>query len=150
MASHMICVRISPLAPTSAPAMMSSGLSSTKPAATAASPESELSSAITTGISAPPIGVTAKNPSSAATASSSQSHRPPARSATMSSPNTAQVAVRQMLTTRMPGNPLVRSIPCSLANATRLPVKVTAPMNAAIAAAELVRTVASARSMRSV
>ena len=58
----MIFVRIKPLAPTRAPATISTLLSMTKPAAQAAKPEKLLRSAITTGISAPPIGTTNKMP----------------------------------------------------------------------------------------
>ena len=67
MARHMICVKISPEAPTSDPAIISTLLSSTKPVAAAARPEHELSKAITTGISAPPMGNTSNRPNSEAT-----------------------------------------------------------------------------------
>ncbi len=56
MASAMSLVRIAPEAPTRAPAMMSTGLSMTKPAMATAVPVNELSSEMTTGMSAPPMG----------------------------------------------------------------------------------------------
>ena len=52
-----------PDAPTSAPEMISTLLSRTKPVSAAASPVNELSNEITTGISAPPIGSTNNTPS---------------------------------------------------------------------------------------
>ena len=63
IASAMSFVRIPPEAPTSAPAMMSTGLSMAKPAIAAAVPVNALRSEITTGMSAPPIGRTAITPS---------------------------------------------------------------------------------------
>ena len=62
MASAMSLVRIAPEAPTSAPAMISTGLSMTKPAIAAAVPVNELSSEMTTGMSAPPMGSTIVTP----------------------------------------------------------------------------------------
>ena len=56
MASAMSLVRIAPEAPTSAPAMIRTGLSMTKPAIATAVPVNEFSRLITTGMSAPPIG----------------------------------------------------------------------------------------------
>ena len=56
MASAMSLVRIAPDAPTRAPAMIRTGLLSTKPAIATAVPVNELSSEMTTGMSAPPIG----------------------------------------------------------------------------------------------
>ena len=56
IASAISLVRIAPEAPTRAPAMMSTGLSITKPAIATAVPVNEFSSEITTGMSAPPIG----------------------------------------------------------------------------------------------
>ena len=58
MASAMSLVRIAPEAPTSAPAMISTGLPITKPAIAAAVPVNEFSREMTTGMSAPPIGRT--------------------------------------------------------------------------------------------
>ena len=56
MASAMSLVRIAPDAPTRAPAMIRSGLFSTKPAIATAVPVNELRRLMTTGMSAPPIG----------------------------------------------------------------------------------------------
>ena len=135
MARHMICVKISPEAPTSDPAIISTLLSSTKPVAAAASPEHELSKAITTGISAPPIGNTSNKPNSEATPTIAQK--------ASGSPNTNQAPKPTLprtstpLKSCWPGNrtkPLSTSI--SLRKATILPQKVTAPMipEAAVAA----------------
>ncbi len=66
MASAMSLVRIPPAAPTSAPAMMSTGLLITKPAMAAAVPVKELSNEITTGMSAPPMGSTMVTPNTSA------------------------------------------------------------------------------------
>ena len=63
---HMICVRMSPEAPTSDPAMMRMLLPRTKPVAAAANPEAELRMAMMTGMSAPPTGTTMRMPSSEA------------------------------------------------------------------------------------
>ena len=62
IASAMSLVRIAPDAPTSAPAMMRTGLPMTKPAIAAAVPVNELSRLMTTGMSAPPIGRTIVTP----------------------------------------------------------------------------------------
>ena len=62
IALHMILVKIKPLAPTNAPATISTLLRITNPAAHAANPEKLFKRAITTGISAPPIGITNKTP----------------------------------------------------------------------------------------
>src|SRR2546428_11141270 len=56
MARHMITERMKPDEPSSAPAVMSSLLSSTKPIATAESPAYEFNSEMTVGMSAPPMG----------------------------------------------------------------------------------------------
>ena len=56
IALHMMTDRMKPDDPSSAPAMMSSLFSSTKPIATAESPAYEFSSEMTVGMSAPPIG----------------------------------------------------------------------------------------------
>ena len=85
MARVMMRVRMSPDAPTSEPAMISSALSksngapsgaedtSAKPVAAAAMPEYELRRAMTTGMSAPPIGMTTSTPPISATAASASS-----------------------------------------------------------------------------
>ena len=62
MALHMILVRISPLAPTKAPATIKTLFRITNPAAQAAKPEKLFKRAITTGMSAPPIGMTNRTP----------------------------------------------------------------------------------------
>ncbi len=62
MARHMMIDRIRPEEPSSAPATMSSLLSSTKPMATADRPAYEFSSEITVGMSAPPIGMISSTP----------------------------------------------------------------------------------------
>ena len=59
--------RINPDAPSSAPAMISTLLSSAKPVADAARPAYEFRSEITAGMSAPPIGITNSTPSTSAT-----------------------------------------------------------------------------------
>ena len=62
MARHMITDRMKPDDPSSAPAVMSSLFSSTKPIATADRPAYEFSSEITVGMSAPPMGSTSRTP----------------------------------------------------------------------------------------
>ena len=59
---HMMTERIRPDDPSSAPAMMSSLFSSTKPIATADRPAYEFSSEMTVGMSAPPIGMISSTP----------------------------------------------------------------------------------------
>ena len=66
MALHMMMARIRPLDPSSAPAVMSSLLSSAKPIATAESPAYPLRMAITVGMSAPPIGMIRRMPNASA------------------------------------------------------------------------------------
>ena len=61
-----------PEAPTSAPEMISTLFSSTKPVAAAARPVKELSSEMTTGMSAPPIGSTKSTPRTSAARSAIQ------------------------------------------------------------------------------
>ena len=62
IAFDMFTDRMKPDAPSSAPATISSLLSSTKPIAAAESPAYELSSEITVGMSAPPIGMIISTP----------------------------------------------------------------------------------------
>ena len=62
IARHMMIDRIRPDEPSSAPAVMSSLFSSTKPIATADSPAYEFSSEMTVGMSAPPIGRISSTP----------------------------------------------------------------------------------------
>ena len=68
MASAMTLVRIAPDAPTRAPAMIRTGLFSTKPAIATAVPVNELSSEMTTGMSAPPMGSVMVTPNTSAAA----------------------------------------------------------------------------------
>ncbi len=62
MALHMMMDRMRPDAPSSAPAVMSSLFSMTKPIATADRPAYEFNSEMTVGMSAPPIGSTSRTP----------------------------------------------------------------------------------------
>ena len=62
IALHMITDRMKPDDPSSAPAVISSLLSSTNPIATAERPAYELRSEITVGMSAPPIGRISSTP----------------------------------------------------------------------------------------
>ena len=62
MALHIMNVRISPLAPTSEPAMISTELEIMNPVKAAAIPDSEFRRLTTTGMSAPPIGRTRMTP----------------------------------------------------------------------------------------
>ena len=149
MATHMIWVRTSPLAPTSEPAMISSELSSTNPAATAAIPDSEFSSAITTGMSAPPMGDTTSTPSTAPTATSNQSHSVLPASTTIPIPKVPAAAAAAKLTNRIPTKPDHPSTSRSLPKAMRLPVKVTAPITEASPAAADRRAESVARSAAS-
>ena len=75
IASAMSLVRIAPDAPTSAPAMIRTGLSMTKPAIATAVPVNEFRSEMTTGMSAPPIGRVIVTPKIRA-AGEDQEHRP--------------------------------------------------------------------------
>ncbi len=68
MALHMMIARMRPLDPSSAPAVIRSLLSSTKPIATAESPAYEFKIAITVGMSAPPIGMMSRTPKRSANA----------------------------------------------------------------------------------
>ena len=76
IASAMSLVRIAPDAPTSAPAMISTGLSMTKPAIATAVPVNELSRLMTTGMSAPPIGSVIVTPKTSAAARITQRSAP--------------------------------------------------------------------------
>ena len=129
MASVICTVRIRPAAPTRAPPMIRALLSIANPAAAAASPENELSSEITTGMSAPPIGTTASTPTARATPATPQypagSAATPPQMAIAMSP-----APSRPLTTCWPGNTRGRpgKTPWSFPKATKLPVRVTAPI----------------------
>ena len=66
IARHMMIERIRPLDPSSAPAVTSSLLPSTKPIATAERPAYEFRIEMTVGMSAPPIGMMSNTPNSTA------------------------------------------------------------------------------------
>ena len=74
MALHMMLVRIRPDAPTSRPVTIRMVLATARPAAQAATPEYELSSAITTGMSAPPMEIVAQIPKLNASAIDTYNH----------------------------------------------------------------------------
>ena len=106
MARHMMIERIKPLEPSSAPAVTSSLLSSTKPMATAASPAYAFRIEITVGISAPPIGMMSRMPKiSASTAITMKACR--AQGAvgltTSSTPSATAMASTPTLTKFWPG-----------------------------------------------
>ena len=134
IASAISLVRMPPDAPTSAPAMISGVLSSTKPAIATAVPVKALSSEMTTGMSAPPIGSTiehAEERARPAAASTSAEHAAvPGRSTSRRTP-TANSSEQRV------GDPDRRgrrsggrgSTPCSLPAATSEPANVTAPMS---------------------
>ena len=131
----MIWVRIRPLAPTSEPAMMSSGLSSTNPAAEAARPEHELSRAITTGMSAPPMATVPSTPRSAPAPTRSQNQpRSSGRTTTITAAPT-ETRPRAARNKPRPRKPRSDRTSWSLAKATSEPVSVTMPMSAVSAAA---------------
>ena len=109
IASAISLVRMPPDAPTSAPAMIRTELSMTKPAIATAVPVNALSSEMTTGMSAPPIGSTIVTPN-ASDATSTAHSRPIAAAdddggATISqSPPPSITIVSSTLRTRTPGN----------------------------------------------
>ena len=141
MASAMSLVRMPPEAPTSAPAMIRTGLPMTKPAIAAAVPVNELSSEMTTGMSAPPMGRTMVTPKSsparttaprmATLVDESRVTTPAELSTSASNPTTATAANRKV-TARPPGMRigLPEMTPCSLPEAISEPEKVTQPMTA--------------------
>ena len=131
----MIWVRMTPLAPTREPAMMSRGLSSTNPAVDAASPEKAFSRAITTGMSAPPMATVPSTPKSAPAPTRSQNQpTSPGLTTTIVADATATTA-RRARSTPCPRKPRNDRTSWSLANATSEPVRVTMPMSAVSAAA---------------
>ena len=79
IASAISLVRMPPAAPTSAPAMISGVLPSTKPAIATAVPVKAFSSEMTTGMSAPPIGSVISTPSASAATASTTSTGDPGR-----------------------------------------------------------------------
>ena len=127
----MILVSINPEAPTNAPQMIRILLERTKPVAAAASPEQEFKVDITTGISAPPIGMTNRTPSIKAIARMVSKPVLLAGLIMTIMPIIRNKMKREMLKKRCALNTTGADLisPCSLPKATRLPVKVTAPMN---------------------
>ncbi len=141
MASAMSLVRMPPAAPTSAPAMMSSGLSSTKPDIAAAVPVKEFRRLMTTGMSAPPMGSTMVTPKVSETAKTTSRARiltslPSARTGDSPAENTSsnvpsRATMPRMAVVSVPpgtrmGLPLMS--PCSLPEAMSEPAKVMLPM----------------------
>ena len=138
MAFAMSCVSSVPAEPTTVPAMIIAALSSTKPSKPTARPVRALYKEITTGMSAPPMGSVIATPRISANTKSSD---------TTGSPDSAPTP----LTTMKPKPTVISNIakltnfwpekrtdlvikPCNLANAIRLPLKETAPMNPPTAA----------------
>ncbi len=129
MARHMMVVSSNPLAPTSAPAMMSRLLPSTNPAAAAARPENELSRAMTTGMSAPPIGMTSVTPAISATPMMAHIQKWPGLSARPApSPKVRPTTARLNSRSAESVMAALESSSCNLANATMLPERVMAPI----------------------
>ena len=130
IALHIIRVSINPDAPTNAPQIMSMLLDRTKPVAAAARPEQEFSVEITTGISAPPIGMTNKIPSSRAIARMASKPVLNAGLIMTTMPIVRNRVKSSTFSNRWALNTTGADLttPCSLPKATRLPVKVTAPM----------------------
>mmetsp|Transcript_23588 Transcript_23588/g.58468 ORF Transcript_23588/g.58468 Transcript_23588/m.58468 type:complete len:392 (-) Transcript_23588:343-1518(-) len=136
IATHMICERIQPDAPISAPTTVRSWLPSTKPSAASAQPEEELSTVITTGVSAPPMARVAcvpRNAPSTATPARAVTASPDAPAAAArkkAAPVATDPATAAPFTTPLNGSDtsLEGTRPFSLAKATTEPVKVTAPM----------------------
>ena len=131
MASAMSLVRIAPDAPTSAPAMIRTGLLITKPAIATAVPVNEFSSEMTTGMSAPPIGsviVTPKIRAAARMTSITARFGVPVtnRNSDATSVMPASASVTSWPPGTMIGLPGIR--PCSLPDAMIDPVKVIEPM----------------------
>ncbi len=135
MALHMIWVRIRPLAPTSDPAMMRSGLSSTKPVVEAATPEKALRSAMTTGMSAPPMATVLMTPRMRPAATSAHSHALVSGCRATMTTNRSATTITIARARGKPVKPDHSSDSCSLKKAMTEPVKVTAPMSAVAAAA---------------
>jgi hypothetical protein len=98
IALHMSTVSSVPDAPTSVPAMMSTGLCSENPVAAVARPVKELRSDTTTGMSPPPIGITARTPSRSAAARKTKRAGIPATFARSIPPRTTSpVAMRKLI-----------------------------------------------------
>ena len=124
---------MNPAVPTREPAMMSTLLLSTHPCPAAASPEYELSRAITTGMSAPPMGSTRKMPRTAATGTRSQNGTEEVGSRTSQTLRPKQTNANATLIACRPGRRMGRSgmRPWSLPKAMALPVKATPPIRPA-------------------
>ena len=131
IALHMICVRISPEAPTRAPAMIRIMLPSTNPVAAAASPEYELSSETTTGMSAPPMGITSRTPRTRAAAARAKYISGVGSPAANATPAASMPRKSTALAVFCNGNTtgLPVTTPCSLPKAMKLPDRVTAPIS---------------------
>ena len=152
IARHMMIDRIRPLEPSSAPAVISSLLSSTKPIATADSPAYEFRIEITVGMSAPPIGMISSTPNASASTMISGETRsptsrgrvrdeqqPPSSDGQRQQPEVAEVLIR--IRHRPLRNPLTS---CSLPAAIRLPVSVRKPRMTSTTIA-IIRKVVSCR-----
>mmetsp|Transcript_33580 Transcript_33580/g.104688 ORF Transcript_33580/g.104688 Transcript_33580/m.104688 type:complete len:249 (+) Transcript_33580:740-1486(+) len=134
MATHMMLERMAPLAPMSAPTMVSKLLESTKPSAVRAQPEALFRSVITTGMSAPPTAPVTSQPKAPATPVPSNSTRAPVAGCPTKAtrPRHRPVAnnpFRKFCPAKEMGLPDSR--PWSFAKASKLPVTVRAPMDAA-------------------
>jgi hypothetical protein len=102
IAFDMMIERMNPLAPSSAPAMMSTVLPMAKPVALAARPAYELSSDTTTGMSAPPMGSTNDTPMTRASAVIAQKAQVRSGLAMSSTHSTTAPAIAPTLTTFCP------------------------------------------------
>ncbi len=126
IALHITIDRIRPEAPSSAPAVMSSLFSMTKPIATAARPAYEFSSEMTVGMSAPPIGSTSSTPKASASTMSAGNRYVRLGSIINMTAITTAAASSVKLMTFCPRYTIGRVgiTSCSLPAATRLPVQV--------------------------
>ena len=153
IASAMSLVRIPPEAPTRAPEMIRTGLTSTKPAIATAVPVNALRSEITTGMSAPPIGRTIVTPKTQAEAMIRARTRtetvpsiarlplaPRTRTTVATTATIARTIVRMREPGKMIGLPLIR--PWSLPEAIRDPVNVTEPITTSRTVKTVVETLA--------
>ena len=121
---------MTPDAPTSEPAMISTLLSITNPVAAAAKPEYEFSRAMTTGMSAPPIGPTSRIPSTEATKTTTQKATGDPLATIHHIRNKMRAARPALMTCpngKTSGFQNARSS-CNLPKAIRLPLNVTDPM----------------------
>jgi len=129
IASAISLVRIVPLAPTSAPAMIMIWLPTTNPAIATASPVNALSREITTGMSAPPIGSTIRMPNASAATMTATSSQVFGAATSQAPPPRATTALR-MLRARDPAKVIgaPETQPWSLPAAISDPEKVIEPM----------------------